>query len=107
MDIQLENVTKDEEAKLLMEIKIGRQMRDHQQVNLVLPKFSGDGGYTKGEVDFETWKYMAETYIDDNFILFFTRKNFINKYIEIYIYIYNIVITVVLQITNGIHIIYN
>ena len=33
----------------------------------MLPKFSGDGGYTKGEVDFETWKYMAETYIDDNY----------------------------------------
>ena len=67
MDIQLGNLTKDKEAKLLMEIEIGRQTRACQQVNLVLPKFSGDGGYTKGEVDFETWKYMAETYIDDNY----------------------------------------
>ena len=63
----IENLTTDEKARLLMEIEIGRQMRARQQVNLVLPKFSGDGGYTKGEVDFETWKYMAETYIDDNY----------------------------------------
>ena len=43
-----------------MEIEDGRQMRARQQVNLVLPKFLGDGGYTKGEVDFVTWKYMAD-----------------------------------------------
>ena len=67
MDIQLENLTTDEKTRLLMEVEIGRQMRARQQVNLVLPKFSGDGGYTKGEVDFETWKYMAETYIDDDY----------------------------------------
>ena len=38
MDIQLENFTTDEKARLLMEIEIERQMRARQQVNLVLPK---------------------------------------------------------------------
>ena len=66
--MDIENLTTDEKARLLMEIEIcWRQMRARQQVNLVLPKFSGDCGYTKGEVDFETWKYMAETYIDNNY----------------------------------------
>ena len=67
MDIQQENLTTDEKAMLLMKIEIGRQVKACQQGNLVLTNLSGDGGYTKGEVDFETWKYMAETYIDDNY----------------------------------------
>ena len=63
-DYNFDALTPEDKANIKKELETARQLRGRFHTTPTLPKFSGtDVG--RGEVDFETWKYMLTSLVEE------------------------------------------
>ena len=77
-DYNFDALTPEDKANIKKELETARQLRGRFHTTPTLPKFSGtDVG--RGEVDFETWKYMLTSLVEEQGYSEATLKTAIRK----------------------------
>ena len=77
-DYNFDALTPEDKANIKKELETARQLRGRFHTTPTLPKFSGtDVG--RGEIDFETWKYMLTSLVEEQGYSEETLKTAIRK----------------------------